>query len=351
MAAFVAVLKAVRLSIRRDLGTFLSIRFNNLFLFAVLLAYTSAISGMRPIASIPFFLLLLLIILFPLSSDPLSRIPPTRTVLWPLTKRQWMALRIASLGLSPILWLALLIFLLTRRFVFALLFLLAAATVHGLSFLGARLTSKLPQFNPYRHIPQFPGCLGGLVRHNIREILSILDFYAALLLSVGTLLYRFVGYHPVNEAYPALAMMAALALSTWTQCCFGLDFASGFTRYKLLPLRGWQVLATKDTAFIIILLILILPAGSGILAGLTFGFVVIASGRYPSLALRLPLQRWRFASGDLRFTVLQFVIAPTSGFAANRTSPWFLGVAVALYLISLAWGGWYFEKFLAEHAE
>lgn len=346
MAAVVAVLKALRLSIKRDLGTFLSIRFNNLFLFAALLAYTSAISGMRPIASIPFFLLLLLIILFPLSSDPLSRVPPSRMALWPLTNRQRIALRTASLGLSPILWLALLIFLLARRFVFAALFLVAAIVAQGLSFLGARLTRKLPQFNPIRHMPQFPGRVGGLIRHNIREILSILDFYAALMLSLGILLYRFVAYRPVSEAYPVLAMMVALALSTWTQCCFGLDFASGITRYKLLPLRGWQVLAAKDAAFVILLAILILPAGSSILAGLTFGFVVIAVGRYPSLASRLPLQRWRFASGDLRFTVLQFMLAPTLGFAASRNSPWFLGVAVVLYLISLLWGGWYFENLL-----
>lgn len=351
MAAVVAVLKALRLSIKRDLGTFLSIRFNNLFLFAALLAYTSVASGMRPIASIPFFLLLLLIILFPLSSDPLGRIPPGRMILWPLTNQQWMALRIASLGLSPILWLALMILVLGRQFAFAVLFLIVAIVAQGLSFLGVRLTRKLPQVNPRRHIRQFPGRLGGLILHNIREILSILDSYAALLLSLGTLLYRIFAYHPDSAAYPALAMMVTLALSTWTQCCFGLDFASGITRYKLLPLRGWQVLVAKDAAFVIILAILILPAGSGVLAGLTFGFVVIAVGRYPSLALRLPLQRWRFASGDLRFTVLQFMLAPTLGFAASRTSPWFLGVALALYLISLAWGGWYFENFFAEHAE
>ena len=348
MDAVVAVLKALRLSIKRDLGTFLSIRFNNLFLFAALLAYTSIASGMRPIASIPFFLLLLLIILFPLSSDPLSRIPPSRMVLWPLTSRQWMALRLASLGLSPILWLALVIFILARRFAFALLFLLAAMAAQGLSLLGTRLTRSLPQFNPRRHIPQLPGHLGGLVRHNIREIISILDFYAALALSIGTLLYRFLAYHPDSAAYPALAMMVALALSTWTQCCFGLDFVSGITRYKLLPLRGWEVLAAKDAAFVIILLILILPAGSGILAGLTFGLIVIAVGRYPSLVRRLPLQRWRFASGELRFNVLQFILAPALGFAASRNSVWFLGVAVALYLISLVWGGWYFENLVGD---
>ncbi len=348
MAAVLALLRALRLGVKRELGSFFAVTFNNLFLFAALLAYTSITSGMMPLAALPFFLLLLLIMLFPLSADPMNKIPASRTVLWPLTKRQWIALRLASLGLSPLLWLALLVLALTRRFLFALLFLFIAMGIQALATLGNRLTMRIPQFHPQRHIPQFPGQLGGLLRHNLREILSILDFYAALLFSAGSVAYRFFQQSPNAEAYPALAMMIVLALSTYTQCCFGLDSASGMTRYKLLPLRGWQVLMAKDAAFLMIVCLLISPTGSGMIAGITFALVMIAFGRYPSLAMRLPLQRWRFATGDLRFSVLQFVTAPTLAFAASRTSLWFTVVALVLYLVSLVVGGWLFERLAAD---
>ncbi|HLJ29491.1 MAG TPA: hypothetical protein VKY85_22470 [Candidatus Angelobacter sp.] len=344
MAAVVAILKALRLLIKRELGTFFAVRFNNLFLFAALLAYTSLASRMMPITAIPFFSLLLLIMLFPLSSDPLSKIPPSRTALWPLTSGQWTVLRLASLGLSPLLWLALLVLLATRRFMLAGLFLLVAAAAQVLATLGTRLARRVPQFHPQRHLPQVPGRLGGLIRHNIRQILSILDFYAALLFSVGAIAYRFFKEHPDSAAYPPLAMMVALALSTYTQCSFGLDSVSGMTRYRLLPLRGWEILLAKDIAFLSVLFILTLPTGSGMIAGMTFGLTVIALGRHPSLALRLPLRRWRFASGDLRFSGLQFMAAPTLGFAASRSSLWFLGLALFFYLVSLLAGGWYFER-------
>jgi len=87
-----------------------------------------------------------------------------------------------------------------------------------------------------------------------------------------------------------------------------------------------------------------LPTGSGLLAGFTFTLVVIAAGRYPSVVLVSPQNRWRFASGELRFSVAQFLTAPAIAFAASRISPWFLLLALILYLASLIWGGWYWDS-------
>jgi hypothetical protein len=344
VAAVLTVLRTLRLLLKREFGSFLSVRLNNLFLFAALLAYTSVVSGMRPIAAIPFLLLLLLMMLFPLSSDHFAKIPSSRKSLWPLTDRQWTALRLAALAFNPVLWLAILVLLATRRFIFAGSFLAVAVAVQAVSTAGTRLTARIPQLHPYRYVPQFPGTVGGLVGQEIREILSILDFYAALLFSIATVAYRGFSSHPQPEANPVLAMLAALALSTYTQCSFSLNSSSGISRYRLLPLRGWQILSAKDVAFLGILLLLTLPSGSGMIAGLTFGFTVVAVGRYPSLVLRPPRQRWRFASGDLRFSVLQFVAAPALGFAASRTSIWFFVLAIVLYLVSLFVGGWYWDK-------
>ena len=48
---------------------------------------------------------------FPLSSDPLEKVPADRRKLWPLNRRDWLAVRIASLFLSPVVWIALFILL------------------------------------------------------------------------------------------------------------------------------------------------------------------------------------------------------------------------------------------------
>jgi hypothetical protein len=84
-------LRALSRAIRRDLGTFASIKVNNFFLFVALLIYGALNSGLPPKSAYPFLLLLGLLLLFPLSSDPLSRIPPDRLALWPFNPAQRLA--------------------------------------------------------------------------------------------------------------------------------------------------------------------------------------------------------------------------------------------------------------------
>lgn len=347
MAAILAIMRAMSLAIKRDVGSFFSVTINNLFLFAALLTYSALVSGVKPISAIPFFTLLLLIILFPLSRDPLSKVPPSRRALWPLTRAQFIELRLVSLGLSPVVWIAFAVLLVTRQWMAALIFLGAALAAQIISAFGGMLLRRSSSLHPVRVIPALPGRLGGLVRNNARQILSSLDFYATLLISLGAIFYRFERRAPDPAAYPAIAMIIALALSTLAQCSFGLD-ASGLVRYRLFPLRGWQILLCKDIAFLGILLIFILPVSpNGLGSGITYGLVMIAVGRTPSLVMRIPQQRWRFAGGDLRFSALQLVAAPTLAFAEYRVSSWFLGVGLLLYLVSLFLGGWYWDKKLA----
>ena len=49
---------------------------------------------------------------------------------------------------------------------------------------------------------------------------------------------------------PVLSILIALALITYAQSLFGVDFGSGMTLYRLLPLRGWEILLAKDLAFL-----------------------------------------------------------------------------------------------------
>ena len=78
MARLFAVLKFIQLAVSRELATFESVKFNNFFLFVALMVYSSLQSGLKPKSAEPFLMLLGLLVLFPISSDPLAKIPPSR---------------------------------------------------------------------------------------------------------------------------------------------------------------------------------------------------------------------------------------------------------------------------------
>lgn len=329
-----AILRALSLAVRRDLATFQSVKVNNFFLFVALLMYGALEGGVKPASSYPFLLLLGFLLLFPLSSDPLGKIPPDRLASWPLGAVERFALRLASLALSPILWLT--VFLMLKTSVsLALFFLGTAIAMHACIVLGSRVARRAPRWNPWRSIPQVPGRLGGLVRNNARQMFSVLDTYIALLLSLGGSAYRFLSPHPDPDAFPILALLVALALSTYAQSLFGLDSASGATRYRLLPLRGWQILLAKDIAFLGVLLVLVLPLSPW--PGLTSGLAALAIGHFPSVRLQLHLERWRFCSGRLAFGTAQVLAGIALGLAEYQRGAAFLLFAAAACILSLYW--------------
>lgn len=340
MAAVPAILKALRRAVGRDLGTHGSIKVNNLFLFVALLAYGAINTGLKPNSAYPLFLLLGFLLLFPLSSDPLGKIPPARLALWPLTPGQRLGLRFASLALSPVTWIGVLILLRTARPLMALAFFALAAGVQSAAALGRYAAKRDPHWNPLRYIPQFPGRLGGLVRKNIREMLSLLDPYAALLLSIGGGAYRLFGAHPDPEGFAITGLLVALTMSTYAQSLFGLELGSGsgMTRYRLLPLGGWEILLAKDIAFLAVLFVLLLPLDPG--PGLTFGMVALALGHHSSVLLELPQQRWRFTGGRLLpVGALQALGGMALGFVEYERGFVVLVLAVVGYLASLSYYG------------
>ncbi|MGH9583610.1 MAG: hypothetical protein ACRD4O_11800, partial [Bryobacteraceae bacterium] len=224
------------------MGTFESLKFNNFFLFVALMAYGAARSRLEPQSAEPLLMLLGLLVLFPISSDPLAKIPQSRLSLWPIGKRERIVLRIISLGLSPIVWITIFLMWLKAGLTLGLSFLGLAVAAQCLVVLGSRLAVRGPRYNIPHYVPPFPGVLGGLIRSGLREMLTILDTYIAVLLSVGGIAYRLMSPRPDPAAFPVLSALVALALSTHAQSLFGFEFASGMTRYRLLPLRGWQIL-------------------------------------------------------------------------------------------------------------
>ena len=322
-------MKALRRAVGRDLAN--SVKANNLLFLGLLGRSAEAL-----------FVLLGLLLLFPLSADPLGKIPSARLALWPLSGWQRFGLRLASLALSPVAWIGAVILLKTKRPVTALAFCGLAVGMQGALALGRRLANRDRHWDLLRDLPQMPGRLGGLVRKNAREMLSLLDPYAAALLSVGGGAYRMFAKHPDPAASTIMGLLVALAMSTCAQSLFGLDGDSGLTRYHLLPVSGWEILLAKDLAFLTILFVLLLPLDPW--PGMTFGLVALSFGHHSSVLLDLPQQEWRFASGQLPFGALQVGIAMVLGFVEHQRGLFVLGLAAITWLASVYYYGRRWER-------
>lgn len=336
MARLAAILGALGRAVRRDLGTFGSLKTNNFFLFILLMLDGAASSHVEPKSSYPLLLLLFFVLLFPLSADPLDRVPPARLAVWPLSPRERLMLRWMSLALSPVLWFAILLMFFKRvRPGIALAFLTAAVVVQFVALLARRIPTR----GPFRFVPPFPSRFGGLIRNNVRQMLTVLDVYIAILLSIGGVAYRFLAANPQPAAFPILALMVALAMSTYANGLFGLDLASsGTTRYRLLPLGGWEILLAKNVAFLAILALLVLPLDP--LPGLTFGLFALAVGHHGSVFHQVRMRRWRFAGTRVFLGVTQAIGGIILGFTEHQHGAAFLAASAGIYGVSLWFYGW-----------
>jgi hypothetical protein len=291
------------------------------------------------------YLIMGLVVLFPLSTDPLRKIPASRLALWPLDRRDRWILRLASPWINPLTWgLAALAVWGAGRTVSVGLWALIAGVFAGTFVISAL---PLPSGNGmFRRVPQFPGPLNQLVRKNLREILATLDFYTALILSLAVMGYRIFGPALPPEAFMAMTVLVVGAMSSYAQCLFGLDGEGGLSRYRLLPVRGWQLLLAKDVAFLSVVIPLTLPLA--VLPGIGAALVALAVGHAPAVEHPRTQTRWRFSSGGgLGNGVIQLVALAMTASAIYLTSVWFLTAAVAAWAVSLWWYGRDVERVLS----
>ena len=177
-----------------------------------------------------------------------------------------------------------------------------------------------------------------LVRKNIREILCTLDFYCALLLSLAVLAYRMFGPPLPHEAFMAMTVLVVGSMSSYAQCLFGLDGEGGRSRYRLLPVRGWQLLLAKDAAFLIVVLPLTFTVA--ILPGIGAALVALAVGHAPAVEHPRRQTKWRFSTGGgLGNGVVQVIALAMTASGIALTSVWFIVPAILAWLISLYWFG------------
>jgi hypothetical protein len=336
MARIRAILGALLTTFRRDTKTFGSFATNNFFLMSVLLLQQ---------AGVFLYLIMGLVMFFPLSTDPLRKIPPSRLALWPLSVRERWLLRLASPWLNPLTWIlaALAAWAARGKVTLGMWGTLAAVFVIG--FVAPALPLA-PRKGAWHHIPNVPGPLNQLIRKNLRELLSTLDFYCALVLSVAVLASRLAGGKLPPDALLPMTILVILALSSYAQSLFGLDGDQALARYRLLPLHGWHVLAAKDISFLLAAFVLTLPLVP--LAGMAAALAALAVGHASSVNERREQTRWRFSSGaSFGASVLQLVLL--AGAAGTvHAHPLIILAVIAAYIGSTWWYGKVLERGLLE---
>lgn len=285
------------------------------------------------------FLLMLagLVIFFPLSLDPLRRLPKERLLLFPFTTSERIRIRILGFLFSPVPWVILGVPIWAgRRYLrVSWMLLLVAVAANAMSILWLR---DIDQARRWRLLPTGSGPLGGLVVKNLREMFHLLDPYAGLALALAATVYRVTSPKPDPEAVLGLSLLVALTLSSAAQRLFALDSKHGLTRYALMPMAGWRVLLAKDTAFLLVLLMLVLPLNP--CAGLAAGLVLLAFGHGPSILDPQPQTPWCFVSGARGWSGWVQVLAMfAAGIATFRWSPLILIPCLAGYLGSLFYFG------------
>jgi hypothetical protein len=333
MARLAAILGALWRAFQRGEKSIVSLAGNNFFLVAALFLQK---------AGMFLFLIMGLVILLPLSTDPLRKIPPSRLALWPLEDRERWILRAVSPWVNPMTWLiAALAIWAARGSVTVGLWGMAAGLVAA-----GFIISELPLPTGaamWRRVPHFPGPLDQLIRKNLREMLTTLDFYCALLLSLATALYRAFGPPLPAEAFMAMTVLVVVALSSYAQCLFGLDGAGGWSRYGLLPLRGWWILVAKDVAFLLVVAVLVAPLAP--LAGMGAGLMALAMGRRQSVLDPRAQTRWRFSAGaSPMYGIGQVIMLAFAASGIFLTSRWIIVPCVAAWLGSLWWYGLRMEE-------
>jgi hypothetical protein len=316
---------------KRERKTFGSIATNNFFVASLLMA--DAVGFL--------YLLGALVVLFPLSTDPLRKIPPERLAIWPLSAVEHRRLRLLTPWLNPVTWglAALAIWALRHTESFSLLAL--AAGLFAIGFFVPSVSGE-PVF--LRWIPAPGGTFVQLVRKSLREMMLTLDFYLALLLGVSALAYRlYVPAFP-EEGRMVMTLLIVLALSSYAQCLFGLESKGGLTRYRLMPIEGWEILAAKDVAYLLVILVVTAPLSA--ITGLAAGLAALAVGHAASLQEGREQTRWRFSSGaSFNNGVTQVLAIAGAGVTAYRITPLIL-LPCVLACAGSAW--WYGRKLQSE---
>ena len=335
MARITIVLGPLAKVILRDYAHSTSVAGNH-FLLAALLLF-----ALNPRGAVFLVIVATLVLIFPLSSDLLRRIPRERLLLLPLSPAENLRIKILGIILNPTLWLiiGLPLFVGKRYLIVSILLIIIIISINVITLLWRQDVFHVQNFGFLRYLPILPGPFGGLLIKNIREMFSVLDPYVGIVLSISALIYQSTSADPVPEAIYGSTLLIVLTLSTYAQNLFALDSGGSFERYGILPMPGWKILLSKDLAFLLVLMLLVLPLNP--VVGLASGLVLLAFGHWKSVVRPTKQARWCFVAGNRGWSgAIQVVCMMGAGVATHHLTAWVLYPCAAFYLVSLSYFGY-----------
>jgi hypothetical protein len=154
-----------------------------------------------------------------------------------------------------------------------------------------------------------PGRLGGLVGKDFRYFRRLLDTYLGLAAAILGCVYLTVADAPSAGVFWSFIVATFLGNAALAFNSFGLDDRAGLDRYTLLPLSGKAVLLSKNLAYLMIVLVELLPmlviagwklgvitGGLGLVLAAALGSAYLTWGNWMSVNHPLKMQFFRFAN-------------------------------------------------------
>ena len=325
------ILSALITAVRRDLKSVGSFSGNNLFVAGM----ASLFLG-DPGAFVALSSFIGLVLFIPLSADPLRVLPPDRVDVWPLGTGELRWLRILSPWLNPVMWIvaALAVWQRVSMGVFVL-----AAAVFAMGFLLPSLPAA--RKGMWRRMPTFSRPVESSdPQESARDA-----FDSRFLVQRGSKCFLSglsLRGDPAAEALLPMTILVMLAISTYSQTLFGLDGDGGMTRYRLLPVPGWQILAAKDVPFLLVSVLMTMPLAPARRPRRR----AHRSRHWPSrISDRHSHQmRWRFSSGvSFGASIIQVVVMSATA-AAVHTIPLLVFLCAGVY----AWSTWWYGRIMEQ---
>jgi hypothetical protein len=283
-------------------------------------------------------LLLCLLWLAVLSEDLNVSLSSERLRRFPVDVRSLLTLRLFSIFLSPVAWLATVVSLLALSpLLFAphpLLGILEALCVYALTIgIGMSVAALRSSFvrglsgrtsdrtaRRATSIVRLPGRLGPLVQREQRSVRRVLDLWIGLVLVVAAAAVSLSTSRSSTFRETIYVIVCALNVNV-TLNCLGLDRPAGLTRYLILPIRGKDLVLAKNIAVMAVVaaqMVLLLAIGawqSGVVQ-LVAEIVVVAAlilahlacGNIVSVFEPLRMEPHRFVSAGDPVTALVSVL-------------------------------------------
>lgn len=214
----------------------------------------------------------------------------------------------------------------------------------------------------------FPGKTGPLSQKDIRYFRKLLDTYVGLFASAIGCLYLLVGDPPGNGVFGIFIIVVFFLNSSMAFNSFGFDYGPALDRYKLFPLKGSEVLRSKNVAFVTLVALQLTPmfllalwklgvvaVAFGIIEVALLGLAYMTCGNIFSLNDRFRMEFYRFSSGGSPIDGLVGVVLSTvPAVIAIRcfgTPLWWVALLMLvlcflLYSISLRWSGGRIERLI-----